>query len=217
MTEKYTFRQCTQPNLSDRFGLRKVFDSPMLDRWLQDKLAVTDEEKIVLKNFQELLHLNGDVWNEQELSLHFIGPVFGLAHFTEVHRFNLFAERPIGAVIPALDGEIELSGEPDGIIATGYWEPKVPMFAFTEYKRKLDPNGDPVGQTLAAMLVGQTLNQQREPVYGCYVVGHDWYFLVLEEKNYTVSRDFSANTDELFEIFQILKALKAIILQRTAE
>jgi len=59
----------------------------------------------------------------------------------------------IGAIIATSDGDIELSGEPDGIIATGFREPEIPpMPAFTEYKRQLDPNGDLVGQTLAAML-----------------------------------------------------------------
>ena len=217
MGEKYTFRQCTQSNLNDRFGLRKTFSSAVLDSWLQAAIEISDEEKIVLRNFQALLHLNSDAWNEQELSLHFIGPVLGLARFTEIHRFNLFAERPISAIIPGINGDIELSGEPDGLIATGYWEPKIPMFAFSEYKRKLDPDGDPVGQTLAAMLVGQALNNQPQPIYGCYVVGHDWYFLVLEENQYTVSRDYSANTDELFEIFRILKGLKVIIMDLTAE
>lgn len=36
-----------------------------------------------MKNFQGLLQLNSDAWNEQDLSLYFIGPVFALARFTE--------------------------------------------------------------------------------------------------------------------------------------
>jgi len=75
-------------------------------------------------------------------------------------------------------GEIELSGEPDGIVATGYWEPKIPLFAFSEYKRLIDPNGDPAGQCLAAMLVGQALSEEPHPLYGCYVIGNAWRFLV---------------------------------------
>lgn len=215
--ERYTFRQCTQSNLTDWFGLRRRFSSRVLDSWLQAKPVLSEEEKIVLKNFQELLLLNSDAWNEQELSLHFIGPVFGLARFTEPYRFNLFAERQIKAIVPSLDGDIELSGEPDGIIATGYWEPKIPLFAFSEYKRTLDPEGDPAGQALAAMLVGQVLNKQFIPIYGCYVAGRQWYFLVLEDKHYTISPDFSASTDDIFDIFRILKALKLIIMDLTVD
>lgn len=185
--KKYTFRQCTLSNIDDVFGLRKTLTSPALDHWLQIKPPLSEEEKIVLKSFQKLLLLNSDAWNEQELSLHFIGPVFGLAYFTELYRFNLFAERQISAVVPTVEGDIELSGEPDGIIATGYRNPKIPMFAFSAYKRTLDPDGDPVGQTLATMLVGQALNKQPVPIYGCYIIGHHWNFLVLEDKYYTMS------------------------------
>lgn len=215
--EKYTFRQCSLSDMDDVFGLRKTFSSPTLDRWLQARPTLSEDEKIVLTSFQKLLLLNSDAWNEQELALHFIGPVFGLAYFTEPYRFNFFAERKIGAIVPTVEGEVELSGEPDGIIATGYRNPKIPMFAFTEYKRELNPDGDPVGQTLAAMLVGQVLNKQPNPIYGCYVVGHNWRFLLLKDKHYTMSRDFSASTDEIFDIFRILKTLKMIIMELTAE
>ena len=139
----------------------------------------------------------------------------GLVHFTEPYRFNLFAERRISARVGSPTGEVELSGEPDGLIATGYREPEAPFFAFTEYKRQLDPNGDPAGQTLAAMLVAQVLNQHQQAIYGAYVVGSDWRFMVLEGRHYTISRDYSAVTDELFAIFRILKALKAIVMQQT--
>lgn len=214
--EEYTFGQCTQSKLEEWFGLRQTFSNPTLDRWLQTDLALSDREKIVLESYQELLLVNSNAWNEQELSLHFIGPVFGLVHFTEPYRFNLFAERKIGAIVPGISGDIQLSGEPDGLIATGYWEPKIPFFAFSEYKRTLDPYGDPAGQALAAMLVAQVLNERPIPLYGCYVVGRQWNFLVLENNHYTISRDFSASTDEIFEIFRVLKALKGIIMDLTA-
>ena len=214
--QKYYFRQCTATLLDRAFDLRQIFSSPTLDAWLHVEIALSEKEKGILENYQELLILNNNAWNEQELALHFIGPILGLAHFTEPYRFNLFAERRIAAVVSSDEGEIELSGEPDGIIATGYREPEIPMFAFTEYKRQLDPNGDPVGQTLAAMLVAQVLNANQQAIYGAYVIGSDWRFMVLEGKHYTISRDYSALSDEIFDILRILKALKAIIMQITA-
>ena len=162
-----------------------------------------------------LLILNSDAWNEQELALYFISPILGLTHFTEPYRFNLFAERRISAVVSGHDADVGLSGEPDGLIATGYREPEVPMFAFTKYKRELDPNGDPVGQTLAAMLVGQALNGNQNPLYGAYVIGSDWHFMVLDAHHYAISRDYSALSDEIFAILRILKALKQIVMKLT--
>jgi hypothetical protein len=213
--QKYYFRQCTATLLDRTFGLRQSFASQSLDSWLQAGVNLSDTEKIILKNYQELLLINRDAWNEQELALHFIGPILGLVHFSEPYRFNLFAERRISAVISSDLGEIELSGEPDGMIATGYREPEVPLFAFTEYKRQLDPEGDPVGQTLAAMLVGQALNHNTRPLYGAYVVGSDWRFMVLEGQHYTISRDYSALSHELLDILRILKTLKQIVLALT--
>ena len=208
-------RSCTRAKLEGIFGLRKSVQSAVLDSWLQTEVALFDYEKAVLKSFQTELLLNSEAWNEHELSMNFIGPVLSMARFTELYRFKLFSQRKISAVITGLNEEIELSGLPDGIIATGFWEPEIPMFAFSEYKRALDSEGDPAGQSLGAMLVGQSLNQKEMPLYGCYVVGHDWYFLVLEGKHYTISRDFSANTDEIFDILRILKGLKLIIMDLT--
>lgn len=217
VVERLTFRQCTRARLESLFGLRRVLTSSGLDHWLSMRPPISTEEKVMLKHLQQLLFLNNEAWNEQELSLNFIGPVFALVAFTELYRFNHFANRHIKAVVSSAKGEIELKGEPDGLIATGYWEPEIPIFAFSEYKRNLDPDGDPGGQALAAMLVGQVLNKQPHPIYGCYVIGNHWTFLVLEDKSYTFSRDFSATTDEIFDIFRILKALKEIIMALTAE
>jgi len=212
---RYYFRQCTLATLDNLFGLRKSFSSQVLDQWLQAEPALSEQERGMVESFQQLLILNRDAWNEQELSLHFIGPILALARFTEPYRFNLFAERKISAVIPGIEGDIELSGEPDGIIATGYREPKIPLFAFTEYKRQLDPEGDPAGQTLAAMLAGQALNGNNHPLYGAFVIGSDWNFMVLEDKHYTISRDYSALSAEVFDLLRILKALKQILLTLT--
>lgn len=212
MKDKYIFRDCTMKLLDDLFGLRRTFSSQVLDDWLIKEVPLTEQEQEMLRVFQKLLILNRDSWNEYELAMNFIGPILALANFTELYRFNLFSQRSIGAKISTVDGrEVELSGEPDGIIATGYYEPEIPMFAFSEYKRLLEPKGDPAGQTLAPMLVGQTFDTSPKPFYGCYVIGHDWYFLVLEGKHYTISQNYSASTASVFDIFRILKALKQII------
>jgi hypothetical protein len=92
----------------------------------------------------------------------------------------------------------------------------IPYFAFAEYKRQRDPNGDPAGQALAAMLVGQTMNANQHPVYGAFVAGRDWYFMVLDGKHYAISRGHNAlQSEELVDILRVLKALKAIVVNLT--
>ena len=169
--------------------------------------------------YQSLLELNVSAWYEQDLSMQFIGPVLGLVQFTDRYKYNLFAGRKIQAVLAGIDEEIELSGEPDGMLATGYREPKIPMFAFTEYKKANDPSGEPPGQTLAAMLVSQHLNQTLKnitgPIYGAYIIGGEWWFMLLQDKEYVISRAYTALSNDLFEIFRILKSLKQIVIDLT--
>jgi len=214
--ESYTFQKCTLKKLDRWFGLNRTFASQTLDQWLQTEVDLSELDRSMLQHLQGMLLKNAEAWNEQELALSCIGPLFSLVDFNAVYRFNLFSQRSIEAVLTGVHNDIKLSGEPDGIVATGYWEPEIPMFAFSEYKRLLDPNGDPVGQCLAAMLVGQELNEKPQPLYGCYVVGNSWRFLVLEEKGYTISQDYLATKDDIFDILRILKALKQIIMEMTA-
>ena len=51
-------------------------------------------------------------------------------------------------------------------------------------------------------------------MYGCHVIGVDWYFMVLQGKEYAMSRNYSALTTEIFEIFKTLKFLKMIVAER---
>jgi hypothetical protein len=216
MVEKrLNFNQCTLPLLDRTFGLRRAMELPALALWLQQGKAqpLSDLDHSKLADLQELLLINADSWNEQELSIHFIGPIFSIVKFVELYHYNLFAQRHIEAVVQGC----LLGGEPDGLIASGYYEPEIPFFAFSEYKRQRDPSGDPAGQALAAMLVGQTLNPQPQPLYGCYVVGRDWYFMTLEEQHYAVSYGHNAlQTEELADILRILKALKGLIAVQAA-
>jgi hypothetical protein len=46
------------------------------------------------------------------------------------------------------------------------------------------------------------------PIFGVYVVGKDWYFVVLNDNNYCVSRPYQANEAQDFLI--IVKALKTL-------
>ena len=80
-----------------------------------------------------------------------------------------------------------------------------------EYKRQTDPNGDPRGQAVIAMIVGQHHNADNKPVYGCYIVGKSWHFMVLKGKEYAISNVFVGSDNEIFDIYRILKGLRVHI------
>jgi len=133
--------------------------------------------------------------------------MLSLVNFVD-DEFNAFAQRLLQGVV---DGE-EMSGYPDGIIAKGNREPEVPYFCLQEYKRERDPDGDPAGQCMAAMLVAQTLNQSEQPIYGSYVLGRNWFFMVLSGKEYAISNSYAITHEQISDIFRILKILKQKIV-----
>ena len=207
--EKLTFKQLTRNILKDRFGLVQFRKHDILDKWfeLSKPQSISDFEQQSLHNLQNLLILRSSAWNEFELSEWFIGPVLTLLNFDNEDN-SLFAFRDLVAVV----NDCELSGKPDVMFARGMDEPQIPYFFFHEYKRETDPNGKPQPQLLGAMLAAQALNNNTRPVYGIYVVGYDWKFVVLKDNEWCESKTYHADDEEIFDIFKILKALKEIIM-----
>jgi hypothetical protein len=205
--QKSNFKDWTPDQIDDAFGTYQVRRLPLLEELLSFEYQVDDYERRYLSNLSEnYLSLGGDSWNEVELENKLISPVIVFSGI-ETPRFVYFLERELSVTI----GEYELSGRVDGMIATGYRNPKVPYFCLNEYKRQTDPNGDPQGQALIAMLAAQAQNDNKKPIFGCYVIGRIWYFMALVGKEYAISNDFSCVNDEMFDIFRILKGLRVQI------
>lgn len=205
--KKKSFRECTIKFLEKTFGLDEVDELPALTAWMSMVVEITDFEKSHLLYYRDILDFNVNDWNERELDTHFIGPVFTTVNYSG-KKFNHFVQRRIEGTVNGW----ELFGEPDGIIASGRREPEIPYFAFQEYKKQLDPHGDPAGQVLAAMMVAQELNDNKLPIYGCYVVGRHWYFMILEDEKFAVTDGHNATrAEQLLDIFMRLKALKQMI------
>ncbi len=202
------FNECTLLKLDKTFHLTQIETCPALTDWLNSYAETSDLERPMLGLYRQTLQRYVHDWNEMELIHHFIGPLFTLVNFS-THKFSLFLERSFSGTV---DG-IELGGNPDSVIASGYRSPEKPYFCFQEYKRERDPKGDPAGQVLAAMLVAQEINEHQYPVYGCYVVGELWHFVLLQGKEYGISRSYMATGDDIFEIFGVLKRLKQIITE----
>ena len=78
---------------------------------------------------------------------------------------SYFLKRNLSATL----GDYELSGIVDGMIATGFREPDA--------------------QVLVAMLVARELNQNAHPIYGLFVVGLVWNFIVLKGNEYCISQN----------------------------
>jgi len=202
------FNDCTKQGLGQLFGIQRVMESGILKDWLDaGNQPINEVEQIVLEEVRQKAMYAVDDWNEFELFGNLIAFVINIAKL-DTPTFRFFGQRDLSAQI----NDIELKGKVDGMLATGFQFPKEPYFCLNEYKKSMEYAGDPAGQCLAAMLVAQAINNNNTPVYGIYVIGRSWYFLVLDGKNYCVSREFDATESDIFEIVKILKKLKCIVI-----
>jgi hypothetical protein len=209
--KKATFKEWTLTKLEKTFGIKQVEHLQALTEWQEMEIEISSIERHVLKLFQAPLIWAGKAWNETELENKFISPLITLADIDN-KEMGYFLERNMQGIV----GEYDLSGIVDGMIATGTREPDLPFFCLHEYKRSVDNEGNPDAQALAAMLVAREKNKEHnagieKPIYGLYIVGLIWNFMVLHNNQYCISKNYDSSQEEIFDIFRIMKSLKVII------
>ncbi|MDM8558264.1 hypothetical protein [Candidatus Parabeggiatoa sp. HSG14] len=201
-----TFKEWTLTTLDKAFGLRQIWECSLMDKWENKEVEIDNFEKKTLLNLQKSLIRGGRAWNEVELENKFISPVVMTANIDD-EQMGYFLERSLSSIV----ADYELSGIVDGMIATGFREPDIPLFCMHEYKRSVENQGSPDAQVLAAMLVAREQNNNQKPIYGLFVVGLNWNFIVLNGNEYFISKTYHADDEEIFAIFKMLKTLKKII------
>ncbi|MFN0203533.1 MAG: hypothetical protein ACKVTZ_18550 [Bacteroidia bacterium] len=201
-----TFGSFTFEQVEDLFQIEKEDSLPLLTEWLSATYLVDDFEKHALTRLKTHLLKQVLAWNEDELKMFFIGPLIELCE-VETKDFKAFTQRFLSATI----NSIEVNGRVDFMIAKGKRTAKAPYFCIHEYKQEIDNEGEPLGQVLIAMLAAQTLNENKFPILGAYIVGRNWFFIVLDDKKYAVSRLYDATENDIFDIFAILQKSKEII------
>ncbi len=177
-----TFREWDLDKLEQAFELQQIWESELLTRWENGNVEIDEFEIKTLQNLQKSLIRGGRAWNEVELENKFISPMIMTADIDD-EQIGYFLERPLSGII----GNYELSGIVDGVIATGIRNPHLPYFCFHEYKHSLENQGTPDGQVLSVMLVAREKNDNKLPIYGLFVVGLVWNFIVLNNNQYCIS------------------------------
>jgi hypothetical protein len=203
--------ELSEPILVDTFGLERNFKPiPLLSELLDATGELSEADSALLFECQAELIENADSWNEEELKMQFISFVIFLARFKKPIR--TYYDREISAEI---NGTFVCS-KVDMMLSKGIGELiKTPYFFLHEYKREKKYAGDPVGQMLGGMLIGQAKNADNRPIYGCYVQGRFWFFSVLDGKQYTISKGFdSSELEDVQKIIFILKKVNLIIQER---
>jgi hypothetical protein len=202
--------ELSEPLLVKGVGLKRTFDSSkFIDNLFNVKGELTEQNKLLLHQVRKKLIENADSWNEEELKMQFISMIMFLADFQEPIR--TYYDREISEMV----GDVFIRCEADMLLSKGIGELiETPYFFLHEYKREKKYSGDPVGQMLAGMLVGQAKNNNGKPMYGCYVQGRFWFFSVLDGKEYVVSQSLDATDEVMAErLVLILRNLNTIILE----
>jgi hypothetical protein len=209
---KKSFKYWKREDLYREIGLSVQPNMAILSNWLSTTEAVDATEAIFLDKLCRKAEPFIDGWNEAELQIKFIAKVLDLVDFDlPDYRCNSFSERYISASVQHLT----LYGFADWMVAEGETEPTHPYFFMHEYKPEGEKQIDGRGQLLAVMLATQALNKDNYPIYGCFVHGRMWFFVVLKDLKYEISRAYIATQlNDLQEIVKILKQQKKMILER---
>lgn len=206
---KKSFENWFWEDLEIEFGLEQK-NLPELDTWLDTStIIISDKEREQLTKLSQRFNKYYKNWNEDELKMQFIAPLLLVVDYY-LENYLPFSQRYMSAIV----SNWELAGRVDWMLSKGKQMPRKPYFFLHEYKREISPDGDPQGQLLAELFAAQHLNQDNFPVYGCYVVGKDWTFMVLKTNIYAISRPYQANEAPDFDtIFKVLQKIKILLPQ----
>lgn len=202
--KKRKFEDWEFEQIHQEFGYTRHYKNfALLETWRACQEPVSPDEAKQLEALSERLFYYVETWNEDELKFLFISQLINLVDFYSEH-YKIFTQRPLSAVI----GEWQVNGIVDFMIARGIQNPSGPFFFLHEYKQERKRDNDPLGQLLIEMLVAQQQNEAQMPLYGCYVVGRLYFFVVIDEQAYSVSRAYDASTEDITTIFRMFRFVK---------
>ncbi|OAD21694.1 hypothetical protein THIOM_002533 [Candidatus Thiomargarita nelsonii] len=204
-----SFSKWSTEEVEEEFQLVFQPESQAFQDWLQVSNEISSEEASFLHQLSRKLRYSVRDWNEEELKIYFIALLLDKIDFYQ-EQYRPFMERELSVEY----GENKkLWGFIDFLVAQGKHSPKQSFFFIHEYKKELDSSNDPLGQLLAEMVAAQKLNQHQHPIYGAYIIGRHWYFVILEASSYTESLAYDATKEDIINIFCILRQTKALIEQ----
>jgi hypothetical protein len=210
----YSFSSMTEKKLEELLPVEQIFhQGNRFDKWFQGDIAILEKDTNFLN---ELLELRGDrieAYNEQALSIKFIGSLLNRVNFELVDKkVSDFYENSISYEFE----DFILAGEPDFFVAKGIKEPKTPYFFIQEFKKTKDPKY-PEPQLVAELITAVEINRWQE-IKGAFIVGASWHFVILEKVTdgyqYYVSQPFLATRiDDLTLIYKSLLFVKNEIIE----
>jgi hypothetical protein len=206
-----SFENWLYEDVGKAFGITRLYDHALWDMFDTLQFDKTHSQSSAIEELRLRLRKYVDAWNEDEIKFLFISPLINLVNYSTSDKYKIFTQRPMSVTYN--NGTSITSGKVEFMIATGIQTPQKPFFFLHEYKQEKRKDNDPLGQLLIAMVAAQVQNADNGVLYGCYVSGRSWFFVVLEAKEYAVSNAYNATNNDIFQIFAILLWFK----QKTEE
>ena len=209
-----SFESWEREELELTFDLKHNDSHPIMIDWLSTNESTTADEQVKIDALRDIFEEEISFWNTEEVKLFCIIEILKLINFKKEGHYKTFAERTIAAnVLDKTGKNVVMRGRIEILVSAGKQKPRQPFFFIHEYKPlRPSSNNDPEGQLLSAMLTTQTLNVATYPLYGVYVQGKYWNFVILKDKEYAISTSFDATKEvDLNSIVSILKRCKGYI------
>lgn len=202
------FEQWETQDIEIALDFKQIWESILLDDWLAAQTEFNAIERQQIEKVRKRILQFADYWNEDELKLQAISIILDIVDY-QIADYNIFSQRYLSSKI----NDIEIGGRVDFMLAKGRQKPITPYFFIHEYKQERKGTSDPKGQLLAELAVAQVCNDYKFPMYGCYIVGRNWFFMILKDKEYAVSNAFNASDEDIYKIIAILRKIKDYILK----
>jgi len=208
-------KQYKEGDLILLFKLNRIvtYYTPLMEEWLNVKDATFDAFEQTLFD-RKLLESQTQIagWSEEDLKMKFITYILELGYLVSENNIVTFFDKTISATVEGT----KLTVKSDFMIAKGILDVfTTPYFHFQEYKPNKNPSGDSMAQLLEAFMIAQVKNKNEKPLYGIEVVGRQWTFIIMEGKDYCISKSYeSTNAEDLLQIIAVLRKFKEILLPK---
>ncbi|TAE04449.1 MAG: hypothetical protein EAZ97_00235, partial [Bacteroidetes bacterium] len=182
-------KEWKEGELIKTFKLKRIkeYQTPLMKEWLDISTPpvfdVVEQGIFDRKLGEALRSLEG--WSEEDLKMKFITHILDLGHLNDEGEIVGYFDKMLSATVEG----IKLTVKSDFMIAKGILNVhENPYFHFQEYKPQLNPSGEPMAQLLEAFLIGNSKNEIPKPLYGVEIIGKQWTFVIMENKDYCISK-----------------------------
>jgi hypothetical protein len=193
---------------------RNLIDNNIFDKWFLYKYNILEEDIDFLKDLISKNISLINLYKEEDLKLHFLGPIFNKINFKSIeNNFRDFYDEKL----TYKTDKFILNGEADFIFSQGLEVAEKPYFFIQEFK-KAEEFSNPRPQLLAELISAVELNNELS-MRGAFIVGAIWNFVILEKLGkdkyqYFVSINFdSTKIEDLKGIYKNLIFVKNEIIE----